>query len=419
MTGPVNSLILHVARLPGSSLGRFMGVLLLILTSFQITVANSATESRSLEASALSRLGELILDGRLLQYDPSQAMVYFSKAAELGDRTARLRMAEMSIRGIGTVQDVDGALREIKQIADEGSLSALVSLGDIYALGYAGFIDLNAALAAYEKAADAGNITAVLRLSEIYRYGLFGKKDPRRSYGYLAQAKAQGNSYALYLMGTGLVEGEFRQVGRPRSGLEMFRQAEKLGVADATIALAMRRDNRSAQLLPRSKLLNKLTSMADNGNREAALRLFDYYLDPRNWGARYLSARNIRLARARLEKVAGRIDPGELEYRELLLDILTANKTNYASLYDRIESIPPRSRPSLLRRTLRSNPNAFFYFVQMRLSESGFFEGRLDGLLKRRTISAIMNYCASLGVKTMCRRGPLSVQTTRLLIHSF
>ncbi|MCV0424213.1 MAG: sel1 repeat family protein [Roseibium sp.] len=386
---------------------------------FHLSAAEAETPSRSLEASALSRLGELILDGRLLQYDPSQALVYFSKAAELGDRTARLRMAEMSLRGIGTKQDIESALQEIKTIAAEGSLSAHVSLGDIYALGYAGFIDLNASLAAYEKAADAGNITAALRLSEIYRYGLFGRKDPRRSYGYLARAKALGNSYALYLMGTGLVEGEFRQVGRPRSGLEMFREAEKRGVADATIALAMRRDNRAAQLLPRSKLLNKLAGMADNGNREAALRLFDYYLDPKNWGSRYLSARNIRMARARLEKIAGRIDPGELEYRELLLDILSAEKAAYASLYDRIDTIPPRSRPSLLRRTLRSNPNAFFYFVQMRLSETGFFRGRLDGLLKRRTISAIMNYCASLGVKTMCRRGPLSVQTTRLLIHAF
>ncbi|MES0880875.1 tetratricopeptide repeat protein [Roseibium sp. SCP14] len=386
-------------------------------TSFP-TICHSVVTS-PLEAAALFRLGELILDGRLLQYNPSQALIYFSKAADLGDRTARLRIAEMSLRGIGTEPDIDQSLKEIRELAEEGSLSALVSLGDVYALGYAGFIDTNAAQKAYKKASEAGSIAASLRLAEIHRYGLFGRKNARQAYRYLAHAKSLGNSYALYLMGTGLVEGEFRQIGRPRNGLEMFRQAEDLGVADATIALAMRRNNRSAQLLPRTKLINKLSGMADNGNTDAALRLFDYYLDPKNWGARQPSTRNIDRAGTLLQKIADKIDPGELDYRLLLIDILSSKKSAYPPLYERIEKIPPRSRPSLMRRILRSNPNTFFYFVQMRLAENGHFTGRMDGLLKRRTISAILNYCASLRVKSLCRSGPLSVQTTRLLIHAF
>jgi TPR repeat protein len=400
-------------------LARSMTLALWFLGASLYSSVSSAAVTSPLEAAALLRLGELILDGRLLEYDPSQALVYFSKAADLGDRTARLRIAEMSLRGIGSEPDVDEALREIKVLADDGSLSALVSLGDIYSFGYAGFIDREAALEAYEKASDAGSIAASLRLAEIHRYGWFGRKNTRKAYRYLAHAKSLGNSYALYLMGTGLVEGEFRQIGRPRSGLEMFRKAEDLGVADATVALAMRRNNRSAQLLPRTKLLNKLSGMADSGNIEAALRLFDFYLDPKNWGARQPSARNIQRARSQLEKVAEKVDPGELEYRQLLLDILSSSKSGYASLYSRIEEVPPRSRPSLMRRILRSNPNAFFYFVQMRLAEEGYFNGRVDGFLKRRTISAILEYCSSLRVRSLCRNGPLSVQTTRLLIHAF
>ncbi|MEM9635023.1 MAG: tetratricopeptide repeat protein, partial [Pseudomonadota bacterium] len=369
----------------------------------QYTTACNAAVSSPLEAAALLRLGELILDGRLLEYDPSQALVYFSKAADLGDRTARLRIAEMSLRGIGTEPDIEEALSEIKELAEEGSLSALVSLGDIYSFGYAGYIDRKAALEAYEKASDAGSIAASLRLAEIHRYGLFGRKNTRQAYRYLAHAKSLGNSYALYLMGTGLVEGEFRQIGRPKSGLEMFRKAENLGVADASVALAMRRNNWSAQLLPRTKLLNKLSSMADEGNTDAALRLFDYYLDPKYWGSRQPSARNIERARSQLKKVADKVDPGEFEYRLLLLDILSSKKSGYTSLYSRIEEVPPRSRPSLMRRILRSNPNAFFYFVQMRLAEHGHFNGRVDGFLKRRTISAILDYCASLRVRSLCR----------------
>ncbi|MEP4441927.1 MAG: hypothetical protein ABJQ14_16140 [Hyphomicrobiales bacterium] len=380
---------------------------------------NATREGNSSEAEALSRLGELLLDGQVVGFDPYQAQAFFSKAALLGNRTARLRLAELTIRGIGTKREVKGALSEIKLIANEGSLSALVSLGDVYSRGYVGTIDLKAAISAYDKAAEAGSIAAALRLSEIYRYGLLGKTESRRAYEYLNRAKALGDTYALYLMGTGMIEGDFRKFGRPKKGLALFREAEKLGVNDAKIALAMRRNNRSAQLLPHKKIVRNLSKLADAGNVQAALRLFDYYLNPQNGKSRRLTTRNIKKARVLLQRVAEQLEPNELDYRVLLLDIIRARRAKYPALYARINAIPPASRPSLMRRTLRSSPNAYVFFVQMQLSEKGFFRGKRDGLLKRRTIRAIKAYCTHLGAGSLCRRGPLSAQTTNLLTHLF
>jgi len=381
--------------------------------------ALSAPASATSEAAALARLGEMVLDGKHLDYDPSEALAYFSRAAELGDSTARLRLAEMYVRGISAERTAGQALREIEQLAEGGSLSALVSLGDIYARGYAGFICEEAALAAYEKAAGEGSVTAALRLAEIYKYGLFGSEDLNRAYAYLERARALENAYALYLIGDGLVDRDFRKFGTAQSGLELLREATKRGVGDAEIALAIRRDNRSAQLLPQRQILSKLTRMADAGSIDAALYLFDFYLDPKNWRSRRLPSRNLKSAHDLLEKVAVQLEPGELAYRRFLLEVLSARPSAVKQLFPQIETIAPGNRPSLFRRILRGNPNAFFYFVQMRLAKDGLYQGPIDGYLKRRTISAIKDYCEILGAELLCRRGPLSVQTTHLLIHSF
>lgn len=396
-----------------------LGFWLLVLAAWLDGAALSAARSATSEAAALAKLGEMVLDGKHLKYDPSEALAYFSKAAALGSATARLRLAEMSVRGISAEPDAGQALREITQLARDGSQSALVSLGDIYARGYAGFICEEAALAAYEKAAGEGNVTAALRLAEIYRYGLFGSEDQDRAYAYLEQARAQENSYALYLIGDGMIDRDFRKFGTAQSGLDLIREARELGVGDAEIALAIRRDNRTARLLPRSQILSTLTAMADAGNVDAALYLFDFYLDPKNWRSRRLPSRNLKSAQNLLEKVAVQLEPGELAYRRLLLEILAARPSNLEELFPRIETIAPGNRPSLFRRVLRGNPNAFFYFVQMQLARDGLYQGPVDGYLKRRTISAIKDYCERLGAKPLCRRGPLSVQTTHLLIHSF
>jgi TPR repeat protein len=373
----------------------------------------------TVRAIALTRLGDLYLEGRLKPYDPVIAFGFYSEAAELGNENARVRVAEMTVRGQGNPRNVEIGLSQLRALAVEGSLKALVSLGDIYSRGHAGHIDAKAALKAYTDAAGKNDLTAIMRLAEVYRIGTIAKKDSGRSFHYLKNASDAGSSFAMMTAGQGLIDGEFKKSGFAASGINLLQQAEDRGSPEASVAFSMLRHDEHSVPRSVSERLDLLIELARTGNTAAALKLVAIYREGHSWDGGGHTRKNTAEARTILAQVAPKLSPGVLAREQFLVDVLSSPKHRYPKLYERLNEIAPPDRPSVMRRLLRANSNAYMYFVQRLLEEKKFYKGKANGTLTGATIRAINAFCASLNARELCRSGPLSPSTTHFLTFAF
>lgn len=365
------------------------------------------------------RVGEIYQSGEIVPYQPEEAFRLYSEAAAEGSVSAKIRIAMMSIRGEGTVRDTDFGIDALRRLVELGEAGAHVALGDVLARGLAGIVDAAEAIGHYESAADSGSVSAMMRLAELHRYGLLDRADPRRAFAYLEDAAAEGLDYALYLMGSGLTEGEFDSVRTSRKGLEALREAARRGVDEAVVGIALSHiDGASAPRNPRAGLA-ALSKAANAGNIAAASRLVEIYRDGREVGGRAIIRRDLTRARRAFQAISSRLPAGDRARHDFLLDVAAARRGAYDDLYDRIAEFAPVNRAGLVQAALRVDPNAFVFFAQRRLADLGHFRGRADGLMTAGSVRAVQSFCASLGAANLCRQGPLARTATFLISHAF
>ena len=120
----------------------------------------------------LYRNAKYLLERDTDHYDPEQAIVLLTTAAEQGYVWAQYRLGKLFLRGEDTEQNVDDALHWLGQAADQGNEWAQYLLGKTLLRG---------------ELADA---------------------DPERAKELLEAAYRQGNRYAAYTLGKALLDGE-------------------------------------------------------------------------------------------------------------------------------------------------------------------------------------------------------------------
>lgn len=384
-----------------------------------LLVAPAPSSAQTASPVPLMRLADAYLEGEVVPYDPEAAYSYYVQARDLGDPTAGLRLAELQMRGVGVERDFEAGLAEITRRAEDGSSSALVLLGDAYARGWAGRIDPDAARAAWEKAAAAGRTDAMMRLAEFYRYGILAPESPGEARRYFEQAADSRDPEIVYLFGRALAEGDLGGAADVRRGLDILTTASTRGNGEAAVALALARiDGDGLPSNPRAGLA-ELTELAGRGNVAAALRLVEIHRDGRRVNRVQAVRKDLRKARQELDRIAPKLTMADKVRQELLIDVAAARAGQYAPLYDRLMEFPAGQRPDFVRRAVRSDENAFVYFVQRRLDELGFPVRQASGLLDRSTIGAIGDYCRSLQAETLCRNGPLSGSGVHVLSYAF
>jgi TPR repeat protein len=380
--------------------------------------AGLVTAAGAAQTDGLMRLADAYLEGEVVPFDGAAAYRYFSEAARRGDQAAALRLAELTLRGIGVERDVDGAMTEIRRLADEGSNSALISLGDAYVRALAGTFDPAASRSAWETAAANGRTDAMLRLADYHRYGILAPADPARAYDYLKAAYEGGNTYALYLMGRGLTEKDFGPAGTPAEGIAMLEDARARGIADAELTLAISRIAGSGVKADPKQGLADLEAMSAAGNLEATLRLVDIYREGFRVDRRMVIRANTKKAREILGAVSPRLNIGERTRQEILMKVAENRSQRYEGLPEDLGRISPYDRPGTLRRILRINENAFVLYVQARLTDFGYYQGRIDGQLTGATIRAVNAYCGAIDAGSFCADGPLSSRGAYVLSNT-
>jgi TPR repeat protein len=365
------------------------------------------------------RLGDGFSAGKIVAVDLARAFAHYRKAAESGSKTGQLRMAEMLARGQGVPQDIAAGYRMVRNLVDEQDSRALLALGDLLSRGDAGPIDAQAAIRAYEAAADAGLADAFMRLGDLYREGVIVRRRADLAVDYYRRAADAGNPYGLYALGLGYMEGQLSGYGSPADAVVLLQDAEAAGVSDAVIAIAngvlfgygTTRDVPGALAI--------LDEAAVAGNVSASLRLVEIYRDGIVDGRTRLIRKDLDLARRYLSDVEDRLDRGASLHEAMLLDAASGTEQAYERIFGLAQEISPRSQEALLRELLTVNANAYTYVVQSQLDRLELFSGAKTGTLDRPTIRAINSYCALKQVEALCRLGPMSSQTARVLAFAF
>ena len=129
------------------------------------------------DTEAMVVLGNLYMDGNVVELDKEEAARWFRKAAELGNAAAQCRLATCYLNGDGLDKDVEEAAKWMLKSAEQGTLSdSQWAMGRFYQEGKGVEKDMRMALMWFERAAKKGNSFAKNSLAICY---LEGKGVPR------------------------------------------------------------------------------------------------------------------------------------------------------------------------------------------------------------------------------------------------
>lgn len=174
-----------------------------------------------------------------LSANPALALQLFERAGELGDTSAKRRVADMHLRGETGSSEVQVAVGMLNELGQSGDTTAYLTLGDLFAQGEFVPADIEKALEYYQKAADQGNVFGIVRLGDSYISGLPGMQpDTSKGINYYEEAAALGNTSAmralanLYLGGT-LVRPD------PVRAVELLSEASGMGDGGAAETMAV------------------------------------------------------------------------------------------------------------------------------------------------------------------------------------
>lgn len=146
-------------------------------------------------------VGDFLYDGNGVEKNMMAALVWYDKAAALGDATARTRATTVRNKAkdlvaqgkiaLGACED-HKAFLHFSSAKDMGNVDALVYLGDCYVAGRVCERHLGTAVSYYEAAAKAGNPLAKYRLGVLYMTNFGVKFNARKAKAYLTEALTQG-----------------------------------------------------------------------------------------------------------------------------------------------------------------------------------------------------------------------------------
>ena len=154
------------------------------------------------------RLGSMNLSGTGTDVDLIQAMLYFEKAAELGNVDALYGLGKLYLRKDFEGYDPAKAAEYLEKAAKQDHSYAQYLLGKLLLRGEDIPQDCDAAIQWLEKSAEQDNQYAQYLLGKILLRGDGVETDPKRALELLERSIEQGNLYAAYFLGKACLSGE-------------------------------------------------------------------------------------------------------------------------------------------------------------------------------------------------------------------
>ena len=171
--------------------------------------------------------------GKGCPVDMDKAMGLYLQAASHGHVQAMVQLAGIYFN---VSQDQQEALSWYKKAADSGDRDALYQLGLLSETGVAMPLSHANAKRYYEQSADKGNVNAKLALARMYQYGLGVDKSPEEALRRFKELASSGNAYAQYQVGTYYYDGA-AGTRSPIEGKKWLQEAQSNGSQQASQAL--------------------------------------------------------------------------------------------------------------------------------------------------------------------------------------
>ncbi len=166
----------------------------------------AAARSGAVQAQLL--LGQILLDGRGIQHDPSLAFIWFSIAARHGDGMAHNMLGRCHEHGWGCTADLALAAIHYRTAAAQNLDWGLYNLANLLATGRGVEQDHAQACAYYQRAASMGHAKSMNLLGRCYEEGLGIERDAQQALHWYQRSAEAGDfrgqfSFAAVLISQG------------------------------------------------------------------------------------------------------------------------------------------------------------------------------------------------------------------------
>ena len=166
-------------------------------------------KAKSGEAEAQNALGEAYYDGKGVTENLTEAVKWFTKAAEQENAKAEYNLGICYYYGYGVqYRDRREAVKWYTRAAEQGNADAQNDLGYCYEFGEGVDKNLKEAVKWYTKAAEQGLPIAQCNLGICYEYGKWVEKNLEEAVKWYTKAANQEYAQAQYLLGKAYDKGE-------------------------------------------------------------------------------------------------------------------------------------------------------------------------------------------------------------------
>jgi uncharacterized protein len=323
------------------------------------------------DVSAQLNLGFMYEVGRSVAQDYSEAVMWFRKAAEQGGDFAQYKLGNMYEEGKGVRQDYRKAVKWYHKAADQGVAGAQFSLGVAYGKGQGVPQNYQEAVRWYRRAADKGLVDAQFQIGLMYAKGQGVAQDYAEALKWYRKAVDQGNVGAQINLGNMYANGQ----GVPQDyaeAVKWYRKAADQGGATAQFNLGLMYGKGQGVPQNHTEAYLWFSLSAAQGVEKAS--------NNRDLAARSLTPAQLIRAQERASQWRPKAAPYVSDSAQNSPQITATSKPAATN------STPPV--PS--RRVIRE--------VQKRLAALGYTPGTADGVMGRKTRTAIKAFQRDAGL---------------------
>lgn len=177
-------------------------------------------------APAMTKMGQIFLNGDLGEKDTKKAFALFSKAAEQDDATALYELGRMFQFGIYAPRDYEKAMTFYFRSLFHGSPRAYYNVGYLYYKGLGTQQDYKKAEHYLLKGAEKGSPACCYLLACYYASDACDNPDKEKAEHYMSLAAKGGHGFARHAAVNGIVDSIFQQ-GKERRRIKALRAKEK------------------------------------------------------------------------------------------------------------------------------------------------------------------------------------------------
>ena len=181
---------------------------------------------------AAIQLGTAYLEGLVVPQNHKKAFAFFKKAALTGHAYAQHCLAKCYLLGQGTKQsDAEGVVW-LEKSAQQGIAQSQFNLGKSYLDGKFTPQDIKLGLHYLNQAAEQGMDEAEVMLARLYATGDQVEQSNSKAFDFYLRAAFSNNTFALYMVGTYLLDGRCGFPATDAIAFEWFLRAAERGDAD-------------------------------------------------------------------------------------------------------------------------------------------------------------------------------------------